>query len=162
MGLIKKSVSDIERKVKFARIVMRVLKECKLVKEFIDYTTTLNFKEFELRYLKQNPDCTNVWYDRERCGNILGFCNFDYYISQKYGRQRQRKYHPYHLVLCYLAIFDEEEYTIYSYREDDKWARPNEYIQKALIGANFDQGLEDADIVRKWLKIKEIYYGNKN
>lgn len=164
MGLINESVLDIERKVKYARIVMRVLKECHLVKDFIDYTTTDNYIDFAKSYKRRHAKSvyTEVWYDRDMCGNILGACNFDYYLEQKYGRTFSRQYHPYHLVLCYLALFDEEEYIRYKYREDGKWLKPNEYIENALLGKNYDQGKLDANIVRNWIKQKEIFHGNKD
>lgn len=162
MGLIKKSVSDIERKLKYARIVMRVLKECHLVKEFMEYTDTNKFRRFAEKYAKSNYTCHDVWYDKEKCASILGSCNFDYYIEEKYGREISRKYHPYHLVLCYLALFDKEEYTNYAHREEGEWISSEQYIENALQGKNYYQGFKDIEIVKKWVKLKEVLYGNKD
>lgn len=164
MGLIKKSVSDIERKLKYARIVMRVLKECKLFKDFIDYTSTDNYIYFARRYKNAHKleAYTDVWYDKQYCGSVLGSCNFDWYLEQKYGRTFSTQYNSYHLLLCYLVLFDEEEYIRYEYRDDRNGVKPNEYIEKALLGKNYGQGKLDADVVRNWLKQKEIFYGNKD
>ena len=165
MGLIKKSVFDIERKLKYARIVMRVLKECKLVREFIEYTTTDNYNNFLKNYIQKHKNCTDVWYDKELCGSILGCCNFCYFIKEKYGREKSHQYSPYHLLLCYLAIFDEKEYMRYAscYGSiDGACVFPQEYVNNALCGMNFDQGKCDADIVKNWLTLKETFYGDKN
>ena len=165
MGLINESVLDIERKLKYARIVMRVLKECKLVKEFIDYTSTDNYINFARNYKKRHASLgmyTDVWYDKEACDSILGSCNFDYYLQEKYGEEFARKYHPYHLVLCYLALFDEKEYIRYACRGYGRCIIPSEYIRRALNGENYNQGKLDAEIVKGWIKQKKIMYGNKN
>ena len=156
MGLIKKSVLDIERKAKYARIVMRVLKECNLVKEFIDYIGTNDYLTFAKNYASKNSTCTPLWYDRECCASILGSCNFEWYLERKYDAKKAKRYNSYHLVLCYLAIFDKEEY----YKYVNSLGRgglvsSDDYIEKALHNENYGQGLEDVEIVNKWLKIKE-------
>lgn len=52
MGLIKESVSELEKKVKYARIAMRFLKELKLVKYFMTFVNIilnwLKYKYFTL------------------------------------------------------------------------------------------------------------------
>ena len=162
MGLIKKSVSDIERKINYARIVMKVLKECHLVKEFIDYTKTQDYRYFTEKYMEKHTDCTDVWYDKEYCGNILGYCNFENYLEMRYSREKSRKYNTYHLVLCYLAIFDEDEFIRYYTYRDIGEINPQEYIEKALAHKNYNQGKFDEVIIIKWLRLKETLYGNKD
>ena len=164
--MIKKSVLDIERKLDYARIVMRVLKECKLVKEFIEYTATDNYINFSKTYTRKSKECSDVWYDRNMCASILGCCNFSYYMVEKYGSKKGHEYSPYHLVLCYLAIFNKEEYIRYARRfGENDWVTPTQCIWNALNNTEsvrVEEGLKDAEIVKNWLTLKEILYGDKN
>lgn len=159
MGLIKKSVLDIERKAKYARYVMRVLKECNLVKEFIDYIDTKAYLNFAERYASKNSTCTLLWYDKEYCANILGCCNFERYLECKYDAKKAKRCNSYHLLLCYLAIFDKDEYDRYARRDstyNSTYISSDEYIKNALHNNNYEQGCEDIEIINKWLKFKEI------
>jgi hypothetical protein len=157
MGLIKKSVSDIERKVKYARYAMRVLKECHMVQDFIGYTDTANYKTFKERYMKKY-NTSEVWYDYRSCAEILGSVNISAYY-----RIFKEPHDTYALLLAYLAIFDEEEYdhyrfTIGRYKDDNASA----YIIKFLNHKVYATNTGDIMIVMKWLKHKEALYGSKD
>ena len=65
MDLTKKSVSDIEKANKCARVAMRILKECNLVKEFIEYTNTATYDYFAKRYSEKN-NTSAYWCDRKK------------------------------------------------------------------------------------------------
>jgi hypothetical protein len=158
MGLIKKSVSDIERKVKYARYVMRVLKECHMVQDFIGYTDTANYKEFKERYMKKY-NTSEVWYDYRSCAEILGSVNIStYYCNFK------EPHDTYALLLAYLAIFDEEEYEYYRFTigRDDDDENASAYIAKFLNRKVYGTNTGDIMIVIKWLKHKEALYGSKD
>ena len=165
MALIKKSVSDIERKTKYARIVMRVLKECHLVKEFKEYINTAVFRDFLHYYKRSHTECTDVWYDKERCDEILGCCNFDYYLEKTYGREKSAKCHAYSLVLCYLALFEKEEFERYDSRNGEKGKIGIKKFMDVIFTRSFsclDVGDLGILIVKNWLKLKENVYGNKD
>ena len=123
MDLIKKSVSDIERKTKYARIVMRVLKECHMIQDFIAYTKTENYKGFKKRYMQEH-NTSDVWYDCDSCTEILGTCNLSVYYNYR------EPHNTYLLVIAYLALFCEEEFEIYQLRNGDKKDTPQEFIEK--------------------------------
>ena len=72
MDLTEKPVLDIERKREYIRIVMRVLKDCRLTKEFIDYVNTTEFRNFSRKFARKNEGYTEIWYDRDCCARILG------------------------------------------------------------------------------------------
>jgi hypothetical protein len=159
MGLIKKSVSDIERKTKYARYVMRVLKECKMVHDFIDYTNTDNYRVFRNNYMEKHGT-TDVWYDCRTCGEILGAVNFEYYY---YRKGEKAPYNTYALLLAYLALFDEEEYEHYcSVFGHEKYDNARVYIIKFLRHNVYNISIKDIDIVNKWIKEREILYGSEN
>jgi hypothetical protein len=159
MGLIKKSVSDIERKAKYARYVMRVLKECNMVRDFIEYTRTDNYRDFKNSYIKKHGT-TDVWYDCRTCGEILGAVNLGYYYFRKGEKE---PYNTYALLLAYLALFDEEEYEHYhSVFGHEKYDNARVYIIKFLRHNVYNTSIKDIDIVNKWRKEREILYGSTN
>lgn len=157
MGLIKKSVSDIERKAKYARIVMQVLKECHMVQDFIAYTKTENYKGFKKRYM-QKHNTSDVWYDYDSCTEILGTCNLSTYY-----RNYKEPHNTYLLVIAYLALFHEEEFKIHQLRVNgDKKDTPQEFIEKFKQLKLYDCKRQDLPILEKWFKLKEALYGGKN
>ena len=158
MGLIKKSVSDIERKVKYARYVMRVLKECHMVQDCIGYTDTANYKTFKERYMKKY-NTSEVWYDYRSCAEILGSVNISAYY-----RNFKEPHDTYALLLAYLAIFDEEEYEYYRFTigRDDDGENASAYIAKFLNHKVYETNTSDIMIVKKWLKHKEALYGSED
>ncbi len=157
MGLIKKSVSDIERKIEYARIVMRVLKACHLVKEFIDYANTQDYRSFSKVYKEKHSECCNTWYDRELCGDILGTCSFSSFLDKK----TFKKHNPYLLLLSYLAIFNKNEFDRYS-ATHSSCGTSQKYINRVLNNQGFEQGDKDIEIVKKWITLKNVLYGDKN
>lgn len=159
MGLIKKSVSDIERKAKYARYVMRVLKECNMVSDFIEYTRTDNYKYFRDRYMKKHG-ATDVWYDCRTCGEILGACNFSFYFYSV--KKKNEKYNTYALVIAYLALFDEEEYERYCRVLERDAYSASSFITRFLDYRVAETNRADIEIVKKWIKEKEILHGSKN
>ena len=157
MGLIKKSVSDIERKVKYARYVMRVLKECRMVQDFIGYTDTANYKTFKEQYMKKY-NTSEAWYDYRSCAEILGSVNISAYY-----RNFKEPHDTYALLLAYLAIFDKEEYEYYRFTIGrDDYDNASAYIAKFLNHRVYGTNTGDIMIVKKWLKHKEALYGSKD
>jgi hypothetical protein len=159
MGLIKKSVSDIERKAKYARYVMRVLKECNMVSDFIEYTRTDNYKYFRNKYMKRHGT-TDVWYDCRTCGEILGTCNFSFYFYSV--KKKDEKYNTYALVIAYLALFDKEEYYRYYSVLGRDTDSASSFITRFLDYSVMKTHTADIDMVKKWIKEKKILYGSKN
>lgn len=156
MGLIKKSVSDIERKIKYARYAMRVLKECHMAQDFIEYTNSDNYKSFKERYMQRHKDCSEVWYDYDNCIDIFGTVNISYYFSRK---NRKEPYNTYALLIAYVALFDEEEY----YRHGKCYGKeysPSQFITKFLGAEIFETTDKDIAMLKKWIKHKEALYGN--
>jgi len=172
MDLTEKPVLDIERKREYIRIVMRVLKDCRLTKEFKDYVNTTEFINFSKNFTKKNEGYTEVWYDRDCCARILGCCNF---INYLYHNGRKNTYNPYNLLLCYLALFNEDEFKRYyslppKSAEYSKPPNPMEFVYGKLAEPDgnapawrgYEFGDKDRELVRKWIKIKEAIYGDKN
>lgn len=151
MDLIKKSVSDIERANKCARVAMRVLKECNLVKEFIEYTHTTTYNYFATQYANKN-NTTTYWCDRKKCVDVFGCCNFESFLSKKWLKLVSL----YELTFFYLALFDEKEYmdvlasnkNIYLYVV--KLVSDSIEIQK-YSGKNLANG----KIVNHWFELKK-------
>ena len=165
MGLIEKSVSDIERKTKYARIVLRVLKECNLLKEWSEYITTKEYQNFAEQYAKLYENCTKLWYDRENCADIFGSCNFSYFIERycsRVGGNGGAK--MVQLLLAYLAIFEEKEYYAYCKAQMTDIEKPADFIASVLSENTYDFLSLDGfrDIIEKWLKIKNVKDGNEN
>lgn len=151
MDLTKKSVSDIERANKCARIAMRILKECNLVKEFIEYTNTDAYDFFATHYANKN-NTTTYWCDRKECVDVFGCCNFESFLSKKWFKPVS----VYELTFFYLALFDEKEYmnvlasnkNMYDYVI--KLVSDSIEIQK-YSGANLANG----KIVNHWFELKK-------
>jgi hypothetical protein len=154
MALIKKQVSDIERKLKYARIVMFILKKYGVVKEFIEYTKSEAYHILAIEYLKENKDCSLVWYDKDLCADVLGMCNFSAFLEKK------GIYHldPYKLVLAYLFLFEREEYNAYCIKYGLTSFHINNYL-------GFDSLIllsgHDLRIFKQLKQLKELGYGNK-
>ena len=153
MDLTKKSVSDIERANKCARIAMRILKECNLVKEFIEYTHTTTYNDFATRYAHKN-NTTTYWCDRKKCTDVFGCCNFESFLSSY--KKWLKPVSVYELTFFYLALFDEKEYidvlasnkNIYDYVV--KLVSDSIEIQK-YSGNNLANG----KIVNHWFELKK-------
>lgn len=158
MGLIKKSVSDIERKVKYARYVMRVLKECHMVQDFMGYTKSENYKNFKKRYIQRHKDCSEIWYDYDTCGDIFGTVNFSNFYFNKHMKE---PYNSYALLIAYIALFDEEEYNRYGKCYSQEYS-PNQFIVKFLEGRIYETNSRDIGMLKKWIKHKEALYGSKD
>lgn len=157
MDLTKKSVSDIERKLKYARYAMRVLKDCHLVHEWVEYTKTDNYKRLKVKDIEENKT-TSAWYDYDNCGSIFGRVNFSQYF---WMHCRKEPYNTYVLLNAYLALFDEEEFNkhgkVYSTMFNAK-----EYIKKVLNKEAYGINDNDVKMVKKWIKEKETLYGSKD
>jgi hypothetical protein len=151
MDLTKKSVSDIERANKCARIAMRILKECNLVKEFIEYTNTATYDYFATQYANKNNTTTH-WCDRKKCVDVFGCCNFESFLSKKWLKPVS----VYELTFFYLALFDEKEYmdvltsNKYIYHYVIKLVSDSIEIQK-YSGKNLANG----KIVNHWFELKK-------
>ena len=149
MGLIKERVLDIERKTKYAKIVMRVLKECKLVDKFTEYARSKEYATYVKIYLNSNKSCTSTWYDREFCASILGCCNFQLYVY----RFEPPKYNPYNLVLAYLELFETKEFK--RYMASRGYLLTRSYVDDTLNECACSQGRYDKEIVLSWILKKE-------
>ena len=157
MGLIKKSVSDIERKAKYARYAMRVLKECHMVQDFMEYTKTDSYKEFKKMYMKKYKT-SEIWYDYNKCIEIFGtICILNYY----YEKNMKRPYNSYTLLMAYLALFDKEEFERYKWCYGNAY-EANEYIKKFLNKEIFETSDRDVEILNKWIKQKEALHGSQD
>ena len=157
MGLIKKSVSDTERKIKYAKYAMRVLKECHMVQDFIEYTKSDNYKYFKERYMEKHKT-SEIWYDYDECTEIFGTVNFACYYYTKHIKE---PYNSYALLIAYLALFDKEEYYRYVQRYD-KGYESNAYIKTFLNGGIYETTNKDIKILKKWIKYKEALHGNQD
>ena len=144
MGLIKERVLDIERKTKYAKIVMRVLKECKLVDKFTEYVRSKEYALYVKSYLNLNKSCTSAWYDREFCASILGCCNFQIYVYSF----KPPKYNPYNLVLVYLELFETKEFRRYM---ADRGYINRSFVDDTLNECAINQGTGDKEIVLSWI-----------
>ena len=131
-------------KRKSAQIVLRVLKECKVINEFYAYLKTSTYNEYAKCYAENN-NTSRLWYDRRKYSNILGCCDFDSFLKRN-GKQLQ----PYYLVLIYIAIFEEELY------HEEKCI--NYHYDAALFVFKESKYLteESLKIVQRWKKIKKI------
>lgn len=107
MGLIKESVSELEKKVKYARIAMRFLKELKLVKYFIDYTKTPEYQKYLKGSIIAQENTSYIWYDRTCCASVFGVCDFDSYMKKV---DIQYSFSIFELFIAFLIIFYPEEY----------------------------------------------------
>ena len=152
MDLTKKSVSDIERANKCARVAMRVLKECNLVKEFIKYTHTTTYNYFATQYANKN-NTTTYWCDRKECVDVFGCCNFESFLSKKLLKPVSL----YELTFFYLALFDEKEY-------EDVLASSSDYVYRHISDIVFNSienqkysgaNLANGKIVNHWFELKK-------
>lgn len=130
-------------KRKSAQIVLRVLKECKVINEFHAYLKTSTYNEYANFYAASRNTST-LWYDRDRYFNILGCCNFDGFLRSN-GKHLQ----PYYLVLIYTAMFEEELYH--------KEKCVNYHYDAAFFIFEESKYLTDESlkIVQRWKKIKD-------
>ena len=148
MALIKKQVSDIERKLKYARIVMFILKKYGVVKEFIEYTQSEDYHILAIEYLKENKDCSLVWYDKDLCAEVLGMCNFSAFLQKK----GMYNLNPYRLLLAYLFLFEREEYNAYC----TKYGFTNDFdLMLEMFGKH------ELSILKQLRQLKKLGYGNK-
>lgn len=131
-------------KRKSAQIVLRVLKECKVINEFHAYLKTSTYNKHAQCYTV-NHNTSILWYDRRKYSNILGCCDFDAFL-RKNGNLLQ----PYYLVLIYTAMFEEELY------HEEKCV--NYHYDVALFIFEESKYLteESLKIVQRWKKIKKI------
>ena len=143
MGLIKKSVSDTERKNRYARYAMRVFKDCHVLNEWKAYMETSEYKRFKQNYIR-DEGTTDAWYDCELCADILGSCNFTDYLKCEYGN----KFPIYNMFLAYLWIFDREELDKYT-KKFRFFSHPAQTFDRTLYSCN----QKARRIVNKWLKI---------
>jgi len=149
MVLIKKSVSDIENEYK--RVYIRFLKECNLFSLWYQYVNSPQYRKFAEVYISNYKERTSLWYDRNYCIDIMGMCNFYYFIHMVKGIKGD--YEPYEDLILFMAIFWEKEY--------DKWAK--EVNEKRSAKAYVDVFLShqyyvDKDKrarVERWVKLKQ-------
>ena len=130
-------------KRKSAQIVLRVLKECKVINEFHAYLKTSTYNEYAKCYA-ESCNTSTLWYDRNRYSNILGCCDFDGFL-----RRNGNLLQPYYLVLIYVAMFEEKLY------HEEKCV--NYHYDVALFIFEESKCLteESLKIVQRWKKIKD-------
>ena len=151
MDLTKKSVSDIERANKCARIAMRILKECNLVKEFIKYTHTATYNDFATRYARKN-NTTTYWCDRKKCTDVFGCCNFESFLSKKWLKPVS----VYELTFFYLALFDEKEYIDVLASNKNIYDYIVELVSNSIeIQKYSGKNLANGKIVNHWFELKK-------
>ena len=131
-------------KRKSTQIVLRVLKECKVINEFHAYLKTSTYNDYAKCYAERF-NTSILWYDRCKYSNILGCCDFDGFLKRN-GTHLQ----PYYLILIYTAMFEEKLY------HEEKCVNYH-YDVVRFINEELEYLTEESlKIVRRWEKIKKI------
>lgn len=166
MDLTEKSASDIERIKHYRELAVRFFKELNLLASWKKYIASESYMVFCKAYQRRYGFGLEEWYNRKYLYEILGRCNFTSYLAKnhiKIFNQCAKDYEIYDIFLCFIAIFDIDEYIEYAKRFGES-EDPNIFIdvclkdyEKTLIYNDFK------NIVDNWRLIKDkTKYGNKN
>lgn len=128
-------------KRKYVQIVLRVLKECRLLSAFREYIRTPQYEAFATSYAKKEGT-TTLWYDRKAYYSILGCCNFGAFLFTKYGSATEADVYP--LIIIYTSMFEPV-----LFRKEQNPFLPNISTLKAKLG------VRSRVIVKKWEDVLE-------
>jgi len=158
MDSTKKLASDTANEYK--RVALRFFKETNLLRYWMEYIETEKYKYFLDMYLRKNK-CSDVWYDRCCCMDILGMCNFEAFLEKR----KIDNSHAYRMLSCYLAIFLEDEFRKWlckfphNEKDDAYLDNPILFVNDTLTDECSDWDKltrSEKDKVNGWKKLKDL------